>query len=540
MRSDQSELVVEDLVAGLNLLVSTPGFVRQRITPERARAVVRKRLRHRAERFLELANRAILARPGNPYHALFKHVGCEFGDLEKLVVQEGLEGALDRLRDQGVFLTVDELKGRRPVVRGSAQIEFGLRRLRNLVGAGRLTTGSSGSRGQSTEAVVDLASIRAQAHNVALVLQARGGSALRLAIWGVPGSVALVRVLDFSLVGSQLPLWFPQVDPAHPSLHLRYRWSMRVLRLGYRLAGLRLPRAVNAPLDAPLPVAEWALQELRRGGTPLIWGSVSPVVRLCQRAVEAGLDLSGVRFSVGGEPSTPARLATIRQAGGEVLPHYASTEAGLLAYGCLRPESEDDLHLMDDLHALTRATGAQEAAGLAAGTLLVSSIDPYARFVLVNASLGDRAEVERRACGCLLESEGWGQHLRMVRSFEKVTTGGMTFLDHDIERVLEEALPARFGGGPTDYQLVEEHDESGQPRLRLLVDPTVGVTDLDVVADYFLAALGSGDGAQRVMTTQWQAAGWLQAERRAPHRTSGGKVLHLHRAGPRLAEVSGV
>lgn len=35
--------------------------------------------------------------------------------------------------------------------------------------------------------------------------------------------------------------------------------------------------------------------------------------------------------------------------------------------------------------------------------------------------------------------------------------------------VRREALPARFGGGPTNYQLVEEARADGHPSLRLLV-----------------------------------------------------------------------
>jgi hypothetical protein len=56
---------------------------------------------------------------------------------------------------------------------------------------------------------------------------------------------------------------------------------------------------------------------------------------------------------------------------------------------------------------------------------------------------------------------GWTTHLRDIRSQEKLTAGGMTFLDTDLIRVLEEVLPARFGGAPTDYQLVEEEAEEG-------------------------------------------------------------------------------
>ena len=40
---------------------------------------------------------------------------------------------------------------------------------------------------------------------------------------------------------------------------------------------------------------------------------------------------------------------------------------------------------------------------------------------------------------------------RSATFLEKLNAGGMTFLDTDIVRLLERDLPARFGGGPTDF-----------------------------------------------------------------------------------------
>ena len=50
-----------------------------------------------------------------------------------------------------------------------------------------------------------------------------------------------------------------------------------------------------------------------------------------------------------------------------------------------------------------------------------------------------------------------------IRSHEKLTAGGMTLLDTDVIRLLDEVLPARFGGAPTDYQLVEHESDDGEP-----------------------------------------------------------------------------
>jgi hypothetical protein len=104
----------------------------------------------------------------------------------------------------------------------------------------------------------------------------------------------------------------------------------------------------------------------------------------------------------------------------------------------------------------------------------------------------------------------------------------MTFLDVDLVRILEEVLPRRFGGSPTDYQLVEDENESGRPILRLLVHPRVGSVDSDAVIGAFLDAIGVGFGAERVMGLAWRNTEVLRIERRAPLRTRAGKILHLH------------
>ncbi len=94
--------------------------------------------------------------------------------------------------------------------------------------------------------------------------------------------------------------------------------------------------------------------------------------------------------------------------------------------------------------------------------------------------------------------------------------------------LLEEGLPGRFGGAPTDYQLVEEEAADGPPRLLLLVHPRVGPLDPGAVAEAFLTAISRGSGVERVMGLAWRSAGLLQVERRPPLTTSSGKILHLH------------
>src|SRR5688572_5634160 len=85
-------------------------------------AVLATRLRTRATCFLELVRRGIYAQPQSPYLWLLRHAGVELGDVEKLVAELGVEGAIGRLYDAGVHVTLDEFKAKRPLRRGSSTL----------------------------------------------------------------------------------------------------------------------------------------------------------------------------------------------------------------------------------------------------------------------------------------------------------------------------------------------------------------------------------------------------------------------------------
>jgi hypothetical protein len=425
---------------------------------------------------------------------------------------------------------VDELKGRRPVTRGSTTFDLDPTSLANPLAASHVVYQSSGSRGPATRVSVDVRHFRDRAVNARLVLEARQGEGWRHALWVVPGGAALSVLLQHAAIGAPITAWFSQVDPESPALDPRYAQAARALRWAGRAAGTRLPCPVWAPLDRP-QVGAWMRRCLDAGETPHLLTFPSSAVALCHAARAAGLDLAGSRMSIGGEPITPTRLAAIRAAGVDALPHYGSMEAGRIGEGCLEPAAPDEMHVFDDLHAVVPA-GPVAGARLPPGALLVSSLRPTAPLVLLNVSLGDDGVLTRRRCGCALEELGWTTHLHAVRSFEKLTAGGMTLLDTDAVAALEEMLPARFGGSAADYQLVEEEDASGRPGLVLLVSPRVGTVDRHAVAAAFLDRLGASTSAARVATLLWRDAAVLRVEVRAPIGERSGKVLHYH-TGPR-------
>jgi hypothetical protein len=237
-----------------------------------------------------------------------------------------------------------------------------------------------------------------------------------------------------------------------------------------------------------------------------------------------------VQLYLRGEPVTPGRVAAAHRAGAAVISLYGAIESGVVGHSCLRPAAVDEVHLHDDLHAIIQPGRDAAIGALPADALLVTSLRPSARLILLNASLGDQATVDQRACGCPLQAYGWRTHLRGIHSFEKLTGMGMTFADTEVTPVLEQVLPARFGGLPTDYQLIEEEAGDGGARLRLVVDPRLGPLDDATVVDAFLDALAQISPTRRMMTLGWRAAGVVRVDRRPPLAAPSGKIMHFRRA----------
>jgi hypothetical protein len=138
-------------------------------------------------------------------------------------------------------------------------------------------------------------------------------------------------------------------------------------------------------------------------------------------------------------------------------------EAGIISEGCAAPIASDEVHLFHDLNAIIQPGAWLGAGALPPLALLISSLRSTAPLMLLNVSLGDQAVLGRRDCHCPLGAVGWSTNLHAIRSFEKLTAGGITLLDTDAVRALEEVLPRHFGGGPVDYQLQEGEDAGGAP-----------------------------------------------------------------------------
>jgi hypothetical protein len=523
----RASTVAHDVGVAASLLRRLPGFLRNPVTVGEARATLEERLARRDADFLALVRRSIYGQRDGPYRALLDEAGVAAGDVERLVRDDGVDGALRALHRAGVYLTADEFKGRAPVRRGRLTLSIDPADLRNPASSAHLMFHTSGRTGHTQVVSIDLAQLRHEAVDLALFLDARGGGAWVHGIYGVPGTSIVRIVMRVGAVGAPLVRWFSQLDPAGGGLDARYRWSARLMRIGGALARVPIPAPEHVPLERPRRIVSWMAGLLAAGTIPHLWAFASSAVRVCDDAVAAGIRLDGAQFTVLGEPLTAAKLAAIHRVGASAASYYSSIESGHIAYACQAPAAVDDMHVLHDLYAVVQPGESPPGSSLPADALLVSALGPATPFVMLNVSLGDRGTMEDRACGCALMRLGWTRHLHGVRSYEKVTAAGMTLRDADVARVLEEILPARFGGAPTHYQLVEDEDDTGRARLRLLVHPAVGTIDTAAVTEAFLAAVGAGMGPDRVVEMTWRAGGILGVERTPPRPTKGGKILHL-------------
>lgn len=513
--------------AGAQFFLKLPGYLRRPLTLDQARARLSEGLRNRENLFLEKVRLDIFGYPERPYAQLMRCAGCEYGDIEAQVRREGLDATLHTLFRSGVYLSIDEFKGCRPAQRGSTVIDVQPSMLQAPRASYVLPARSSGTRSKGTPVMIDLEFIRACAGNAAVSLASRGVDRWAKTAWESPGAGLRFRTVKYALGGGSPPATFSQIDPESDAIPSYFRWNLRLLRWVSAAAGRPLPWPQYAPLDNPGPIVVWLQQRRRVGEVPHVHAFTSSAVIACRWAMENDVDISGSWFLLQGEPITPAAIDTVRQAGCHVIPRYGTMEVGAIAYGCAQGDQADGMHLVSNMHGLIQAGDVGTAHGLPPKAVLITSLHAQAPFVMLNLSMGDQADMADRACGCPLEAAGWTKHVWNVRSFEKLTGGGVTLHGTDVIHVLSEVLPGKFGGVQTDYQLAEKLGADGEARLELVVHPRLGDLPACDVAEAFLSALSRSD-SDGMMIQRWRDAGTLQVVKRPPAVTKAGKIQYLH------------
>ena len=500
------------------------GYLATTATLDDCRAAIECGVRDRARNLLVTLDGAVFTNPASPYRPLLEHAGVERGDVVRLLETEGVEGALSRLRDAGVYVRLDELKGLVPIRRGSFELPVGPADFDNPLAGGHYQARTGGSGGSARPILVDLGLVGRDACHFAVVLDAFGAWDRPTAIWYPmpPGVIGLKVALWNARLGRPVERWFshtglpPRAESVRPALLAASAWTLS------RTRRRAIPFPSHTPTEDARRVAAW----MDARAPALLACTPSSAVRACMAAEADGLDLDGALFRLGGEPYTAGKAASIRSAGARAAPHYALSEAGMVGAACARPEHVDEVHLALDKAAVVAAPAPGATDGRA--DLFLTNLLSVSPKVLLNAETGDSAVLGERDCGCSFEALGLVRHAHTIRSAQKLTSEGMNVVGETLLELVDTVLPARFGGRPTDYQLVEL-EVDGLTKVRVRVSPSVGPVDERELLATVLAAVGSGGRPEQLMATVWEEAGTLELVREEPRATAASKIVPLYR-----------
>lgn len=523
----------------LRFVFGLRNYLKNRVTPEeairQARQVLRERASRREENFLKLMERGVFGYAASPYLPLLEKSGISFTDIKNWVGQDGIEQTLTKLYSEGVYYTVDEFKGKTPVERKGLKFTLKEKAFDNPFVSTAYEVRSGASRSAGTRVRIDYDYLTQRSYYDAFILNLHDALKSPIANWFpvFPGAPGINSSLRFARIGNPPRKWFSQVEKSNIKVNWEKRWGVRYIFFMSDLLGVPLAKPEFVSLNEAHKVARWAAETLENSPNCVIYTFASSAVRVCIAAQEANLNIKGTRFLVTGEPLTPQKKTEIESTGARAVPIYGISEAGVIAAGCPHPYPEsDNCHFLIDTEAVISHRLKTPYSDSEVNSFLFTSLLFEAPKILLNVGMGDYGELRKRSCDCEFGQLGFDTHISRIRSYEKLTGEGVTFVDTDLVYLIERELPSRFGGQSTDYQLVEEEDSRGLTRLRLLISPRLGKIDEQAVADTFIRLLKAGESSPESWsqsgTEMWAQARTLRVRREYPVATRSGKILPFH------------
>ena len=523
-----------DLAAatGMFFLVSDlRKFLRERITPKQAEDEIKHTVESRQENFLELLRTRVYESPSNPYLKLLKIAGCDYSDLKTEVLRHGLEATLGRLAAEGVYLTSDEFKGKKEVVRDGRSFRVCPEDFAPQGSGGGFVTESSGTRNQPVRSFGSLDWLAIRVLAIGVFLNAHNLLADSHAVYEpiLPTGTGINNLLYNAKLGLSTDRWFSPKVVARSSLRGEcYRFTTSLIVLTGRFFGHALPTPEFLEVGELRRVVLWVATQRREGKSCCIKTTASAAARIAGAALDIGVSLKGTTFISGGEPFTDSKRARIEQAEARAIPRYAHGGGISAGFGCANPQYTDDVHVNASVLGLISHPRSVVQQGSPIHPLLFTTLHRSAPRLLLNVENGDYATLFQRDCGCALEKVGFKLHLRSIRSFEKFASEAMNYFYGDLFEFLETTIPSEFGGGPGDYQLVEEEDSEGQTRLSLVVHPDVGNLNEKKLLSRLYERFGQGSYDNSLTAKIWRNAGTFRVKRQIPHASRRGKILPLH------------
>jgi hypothetical protein len=521
--------ILSDATRYSRLAFDLRDFLRKTITLEQSKQVISQRLQNREENFLRLVQKGIYGNSNSPYLKLLGIAGCEFGDIEAMAKRDGVDATLHKLLAAGIYISWEEFKGKKDVIRSGNHVRFRETDFDNPFLESYYRVRSSASRSAGTRTQFDLRHRSDISYYYILALAVRNALNTPMGIWMpvLPSLTGISGLLHYWNIGNPVARWFTPVDENQVRASLRDRVALRFIIYAGRFWGAKLVKPEYVTLEQSAKVAQWITDTKKRYGGCSLTCFPSLMVKVCQSATENGLDISGTNFFGGGEPLTEAKRRQIEAAGAIANPRYWITEIGFIGCGCPAASAVDDIHLFSDSVAVIQNQRKIEHTDMSVNAFFFTSLLTSAPKIMLNVESDDYGVMETRNCGCLLGELGLDRHLYNIRSFAKLTGSGMTIIGSDFVRILEEVLPQKYGGASTDYQLLEEEDDQGQTHLNLIISPDVRVIDEKGVIDTVLEELRRSAYGGKLASGFWSQVNTLRIRRMHPISASG-KVQTLH------------
>jgi len=502
-------------------------FLKSPMTLEQAKSDIRKRMDNRESNFLTLAKKLIYENQYSPYRKLLLWVGCEYKDLEENVRHLGIENTLEKLRDEGVYLSLEEFKGKIPICRNGLTLETIQTDFDNPFLMGKSIQGStSGSRSTGTRVMYDWNFLAEESANELMLFETHGLSNAPLVLWlpGLPGLSGILNLL-INIKFRRLPeKWFSHLGDGMVGNSLKNRLFIEYLALCCRMFGLCMPRPEFTNVRSAIKVAEWVERTKKHKGMSVVRTYTSSAVHIVQAAIEKGIDISGSVIFTGGEPLTERRYRFIESAGVKVYPRYAATETGLIGASCGNVNFPDDMHIYTDRLAIIQRLCKTVIGGHSVNSYLFTSLSLNTGKVLLNTDIGDFGRINTKPCSCLFGDLGMNVHVSEVRSYDKLTGEGMTLLGSELDEIVGEMIE-NAGGGPDDYQFWETQDSEDLSKLIIAISPEIQNLNEKDFIDAILEKLNSI--GSNITSQIWRQADTLQVVRAYPELTKGHKMLPI-------------
>lgn len=526
--------VAQPFLLPVALSVGFGNFFRRRLTVDEARRSMERELGTREQRFLDVVRDEIYDQPEGPYLRLLSIADCELGDLRSLILEDGLETALEHLAREGVYFTDSEFRGLIDTVRSGESFRVSPEEFRpraSPVFAG-VPSRTSGTTARAVSSFMSLPWLETEALAGGLFFDAHDLLGHRHALLDSlrPGTGGMSDVMILAKYGVPLERWFARRPPGSRRRYAADALLAYGLTAAGRLTGPGFARPEVVDGDDLSRIVEWVVGRGRAGDKTAIRTVASGAARIARTAIDMGASLDGLTFLASGEPMTEAKQRVIESSGAAFTVLYGFEPGTVhVGFGCADREHADEMHVCEHTLAVIEQPHVSNVAGQEFRPLLYTTLYGTCSVFRLNLESGDYATVRRRQCACGMGRAGLTLHIHDVGSHEKFTSEGLNYNYRPLFEFIESTLPETFGGRIGDYQLVEEEDSTSATIITLLVHPRVGDVDEAAIRGRLVAELRRGSSVSPDVVSTWEAAGTVRTRRAAPRESERGKVLPLRR-----------